>query len=117
MRSPGTGEGGFPVLRSGPNAALYALELILVAAAYAALAALPLLAPAFNPTATPVWPPAAVALALFLLLGYRIWPAILLGSFFFAATTARSLAEPGLAALGMLAAAAAGAWLLNRWSD
>lgn len=28
----------------------------------------------------PIWPPAGVALALIILLGYRIWPAILIGS-------------------------------------
>lgn len=30
---------------------------------------------------TPLWPPSAVALASLLLLGYRVWPAIWLGSF------------------------------------
>jgi MASE1 protein len=33
-----------------------------------------------NPAATPLWPPTGFALALVLLRGYRIWPAILVGS-------------------------------------
>src|SRR6185437_10321860 len=34
-----------------------------------------------NASATAVWPPTGIALAAFLLLGYRVWPAILLGAF------------------------------------
>src|SRR5207248_4130702 len=32
-------------------------------------------------SASPVWPPAGVALAALLLLGYRVWPAIFVGAF------------------------------------
>ncbi len=32
-------------------------------------------------SASPVWPPAGIALAVLLLLGYRIWPAIFVGAF------------------------------------
>ena len=83
MRSPGTGEAGFAVLRGAPNAAAYALELVIVAAGYVGLAATELLLPSLNPTATPLWPPTGFALALILLSGFRIWPAIVLGSFSF----------------------------------
>jgi hypothetical protein len=38
MESAGTGEAGFPVRRSVPNAATYALELVIVAASYVGLA-------------------------------------------------------------------------------
>jgi diguanylate cyclase (GGDEF)-like protein/PAS domain S-box-containing protein len=31
--------------------------------------------------ATPIWPPSGIALASMLLLGYRVWPGIILGSF------------------------------------
>src|SRR5881396_320491 len=34
-----------------------------------------------NTNASPVWPPSGIALALVLLLGYRVWPGILLGAF------------------------------------
>src|SRR5712692_11216248 len=35
-----------------------------------------------NASASPVWPPAGIALAALLLLGYRVWPAIFIGAFF-----------------------------------
>jgi PAS domain S-box-containing protein len=35
-----------------------------------------------HPPVSPVWPPAGVGLAALLLLGYRVWPAIFIGSFF-----------------------------------
>jgi len=41
-----------------------------------------------NASATAVWPPTGIALAATLLLGYRVWPAILLGAFLVNATTA-----------------------------
>ena len=34
-----------------------------------------------NASATAVWPPTGIALAAFLLLGYRVWPGIALGAF------------------------------------
>jgi signal transduction histidine kinase/ActR/RegA family two-component response regulator len=39
-------------------------------------------------SASPVWPPAGIALAALLLLGYRVWPGIFIGAFFVNATTA-----------------------------
>jgi integral membrane sensor domain MASE1 len=83
MNRAGTGEGKFTALFSVPNAARYVLELAIVAAGYAGLAEAGQMLPSINLTATPLWPPTGLALALFLLRGYRIWPAILLGSFFF----------------------------------
>ena len=44
-----------------------------------------------NPSASPVWPPAGIALAALLVLGYRVWPAILVGAFFFNVTHAGDL--------------------------
>jgi PAS domain S-box-containing protein len=117
MRSPGTGEAGFAVLRGAPNAAAYALELVIVAAGYVGLAATELLLPSLNPTAMPLWPPTGFALALILLSGFRIWPAILLGSFSFGVIASHTFLVPAFSAAGTLAAAAAGAWLINRWSN
>jgi len=99
-----------------PSAATYALELIIAAACYVGLAAAPLILPSLNPTGTPLWPPTGFALALFLLSGPRMWPAILLGSFSFAAIDTRSLISPGFAAAGTALAGFAGAWCLDRWS-
>ena len=33
-----------------------------------------------QPGASPVWPPAGLSVAAVLLLGYRVWPGILLGA-------------------------------------
>src|ERR1043166_7070341 len=38
-------------------------------------------------SASPVWPPAGIALAAMLVLGYRVWPAIFLGAFLVNITT------------------------------
>src|SRR5258708_29505596 len=65
---------------SARSAATYLIELSIVAASYIGLAEFALWLPAINPAATPLWPPTGFALALVLLRGYRIWPAILVGS-------------------------------------
>jgi signal transduction histidine kinase/ActR/RegA family two-component response regulator len=44
-----------------------------------------------NASASPVWPPAGIALAAILLLGYRVWPAIFIGAFLVNATTAGNI--------------------------
>src|SRR3954462_11666529 len=52
-----------------------------------------------HPSATPVWPPTAISLAAFLLIGSWIWPAIFLGAFVVNVTTAGSMATSfGIAA-------------------
>src|SRR5262245_47296213 len=43
-------------------------------------------------SATPVWPPAGIALAALLLLGYRAWTAIFIGAFLVNVTTAGNVA-------------------------
>src|SRR5262249_16316304 len=69
-----------------------------------------------NASASPVWPPAGVALAALLLLGYRVWPAIFLGAFFVNVTTTPSiLASLGIASGNTLEALCA-TWLLNRFA-
>jgi len=117
MKRVETGEAGFPVLRSAQNAATYALELIAVAASYVFLAELVLLLPSINPTATPLWPPTGFALALLLLRGYRIWPAILIGSCSSGALVGSPFLVAGCIGTGTLLAALAGAWLISRWSN
>jgi hypothetical protein len=65
---------------SARSAANYLIELSIVAASYIGLTESALLLPPINPAATPLWPPTGFALALVLLRGYRVWPAILVGS-------------------------------------
>ena len=99
---------------------MYILELSIIATSYIGLGVSALWLPAINPAATPLWPPTGFALALVLLRGYRIWPAILVGSFSPYVMADRSLlnfVELGSIGIGTVLAAFAGAWLIDRWSD
>ena len=70
-----------------------------------------------NASASPVWPPAGIALAALLLLGYRVWPAILVGAFLVNVTTAGNLATSFAISTGNTLEAVAGAWLVNRFAE
>ncbi len=117
MTSAGTGEARAVDLRGVLNAAAYALELVVIAAGYFGLAVSALLIPWINPTATPLWPPTGLALALLLLRGYRIWPALVTGAFFATAVVSSSVVQSCFIGIGAPLAAATGAWLLTRWSN
>lgn len=74
--------------------------------------------------ASPVWPPSGIALAAVLLLGYRVWPGILLGAFFAnvvaflanQAASARTIVVVSSAiGLGNTLEAVVAAYLLQRW--
>jgi TolB-like protein/integral membrane sensor domain MASE1/class 3 adenylate cyclase/Tfp pilus assembly protein PilF len=67
-------------------------------------------------SASPVWPPAGIALAALLLLGYRVWPAIFVGAFLVNVTTAGNVATSFAIATGNTLEALAGAWLVNRFA-
>jgi signal transduction histidine kinase/CheY-like chemotaxis protein len=67
-------------------------------------------------SASPVWPPAGIALAALLLLGYRVWPAIFVGAFLVNATTAGNIATSLGIAAGNTLEALCGAWLVNRFA-
>src|SRR6058998_571919 len=69
-----------------------------------------------NASASPVWPPAGIALAVLLLFGYRIWPAIFVGAFLVNATTAGNVATSLAIATGNTLEAVSGAWLVNRFA-
>jgi PAS domain S-box-containing protein len=117
MQKAGVGEAKISAFRSIPSAATYLIELLIVAASYIGLAESALALPTINPAATPLWPPTGFALALVLLRGYRIWPAILVGSFFSYFTATRPVLESGSIVIGTLLAALVGAWLIRRWSN
>ncbi|HEU0210045.1 MAG TPA: MASE1 domain-containing protein, partial [Candidatus Udaeobacter sp.] len=70
-----------------------------------------------NASASPVWPPAGIALAAVLLFDYRVWPAILIGAFLVNITTAGNSLTSGAIAVGNTLEAVAGAWLVNRFAD
>src|SRR5213595_2251478 len=67
-------------------------------------------------SASPVWPPAGIALAGSLLLGYRAWPAVFIGAFLVNLTTAGDAATSVAIATGNTVEAVAGAWLVNRFA-
>jgi signal transduction histidine kinase/CheY-like chemotaxis protein len=70
----------------------------------------------FNASASPVWPPAGIALAFLLLFGYRVWPAIFLGAFLVNLTTAGNIATSLCIGTGNALEALCGAWLVNRFA-
>jgi signal transduction histidine kinase/ActR/RegA family two-component response regulator len=65
-----------------------------------------------NASASPVWPPAGIAVAVLLLFGFRWWPAIFVGAFLVNVTTAGNvLTSLGIAA-GNTLESLLGAWLV-----
>src|SRR5678815_2736504 len=67
-------------------------------------------------SASPVWPPAGIALAALLVLGYRVWPAIFVGAFLVNVTTVGNVATSLAVASGNTLEALVGAWLVNRFA-
>src|SRR5213594_5115807 len=69
-----------------------------------------------NGSVTTIWPPAGIALAAFVLLGYRVWPAIL-GAAFLANVTTTGAVLPSIGiAIGNTAEGLLGAYLVNRFA-
>ena len=69
-----------------------------------------------NSSVTVIWPPAGIALAAFVLLGYRIWPAIL-GAAFLANYTTTGAILPSIGiALGNTVEGLLGSYLVNRFA-
>jgi signal transduction histidine kinase/CheY-like chemotaxis protein len=67
-------------------------------------------------SASPVWPPAGIALAALLVFGYRVWPAIFVGAFLVNLTTAGNIPTSIGIATGNALEAVAGAWLVQRFA-
>jgi diguanylate cyclase (GGDEF)-like protein len=63
-----------------------------------------------------VWPPTGIALAALLILGYEVWPGVLLGAFLVNITTAGSVATSAGIALGNTLEALVGCYLVNRFA-
>src|SRR3954468_13549138 len=100
--------------------------LTLLTLCYALVARASLLLAFAHTNATPVWPPSGIAFAAVLLLGYRAWPAILLGALAANLATFTTNGLPfntGLVTASLLIAvgntmeALAGAWLMRRYTD
>src|SRR6476660_2539933 len=67
-------------------------------------------------SASPVWLPAGMAVALFLLLGFSIWPAIFAGAFLVNVTTAGGVLTSASIAVGNTLGGLLGAWLVQRFA-
>jgi integral membrane sensor domain MASE1 len=69
-----------------------------------------------NPSATAVWPPTGIALAACLVIGYWVWPGILLGAFLTNIVTAGSVTTSISIAVGNTLEGMLGAYLVNRFA-
>src|SRR5678810_295487 len=67
-------------------------------------------------SASPVWLPAGMAVALFLILGFSIWPAILAGAFLVNVTTTGGVLTSASIAVGNTLEGILAAWLLQRFA-
>jgi signal transduction histidine kinase len=93
------------------------LRLIgILTVAYFIAGKLGLMLASLHANASPVWPPAGMALAALLLFGYRTWPAIFIGAFLVNVTTAGNVATSFAIATGNTLEALVGAWLVNRFA-
>src|SRR5437868_13529255 len=66
-----------------------------------------------NASASPVWPPAGISLAVLLLFGYRIWPAFFVGAVLVNATSAGTVATSLAIATANTLEPVAAAWLAS----
>ncbi len=90
------------------------LRLVALAAAYYGAAQVGLLFALSNSVASPVWPPAGLAIAAVVLWGRRALPAIAVGAFFVELTAGVPAGWSLVMAAGNTAEAAIGGWLVAR---
>ncbi len=90
--------------------------LVVLAAVYFVAGKLGLKLAFVNASATPVWPCTGIALAAFLILGYRAWPAILAGAFLVNFTTAGTFATSLGIAAGNTLEGVVGCYLVKRFA-
>jgi signal transduction histidine kinase/ActR/RegA family two-component response regulator len=70
-----------------------------------------------HPSATPIWAPAGIALAAVLVLGYRVWPVIMVGAFLVNFTTKGSWETSLAIAVGNTLEALVGGALAERFAN
>src|SRR6266478_1502798 len=110
--------GGAGVAFTTTHSRFSGLPLIgILAVIYFIAGKLGLMLASLHASASPVWPPAGIALAASLLLGYRAWPAIFIGAFLVNVTTAGNVATSFAIATGNTLEALVGAWLVNRFAS
>jgi len=92
----------------------YVLRVAVIAAAYVVSARLGFTLALVAEQVTTVWPPAGISLAAVLILGYRVWPGILIGAWLANLTTNASPAVAASIAVSNTLEALVGAWILRR---
>jgi integral membrane sensor domain MASE1 len=70
-----------------------------------------------QPYATPIWFPAGGAVVAFLLFGYRVWPAVFLGSFLGHLSTSGFIALTFVVPIGATIEGLLGAYLVNKFAN
>ena len=93
-----------------------AVMLISLAAIYYVAARVGLQFAFVNTSVTTIWPPAGIALAAFVLLGYRVWPAILVAALLANVTTTGAVLSSAGIAVGNTLEGLVGAYLVNRFA-
>src|SRR3989441_3020943 len=95
---------------------VYLVTVAVLAAAYLIAAKLGLKLAFVHASATAVWPPTGIALAAFLVFGYRVWPGIFAGAYLANITTAGTVATSLGIATGNTLEGLTGAYLVNRFA-
>src|SRR5258705_1647065 len=95
----------------------YALSLAGVFGLYVLAGKLGLSLASVHASVSPVWPPTGIALAAFLTLGYRVWPAIFDGAFVVNISTAGAAPTSVAIALGNAREGLLGAYLVIRYAN
>jgi diguanylate cyclase (GGDEF)-like protein len=93
------------------------LTLAALSVAYFAAAKVGLAFAYVNASASAIWPAAGISLAALLVLGYRVWPAILVGAFVANLSTHGSIAASFGIAVGNTLEGLTGAYLVNRFAN
>lgn len=91
-------------------------EIVLAALIYFALARASLYFASLNASATPIWPPTGVAIALLLMRGNMLAPAILAGAFAANYAVTPQIATAGFISLGNTLEAVVATFLIQRWA-
>jgi PAS domain S-box-containing protein len=99
-----------PDIKSNP--VLYVLSIVLLAAVYFAAGKFGLSLASVHTNVSPVWPPTGIALAAILILGYRVWPGILIGALLTNLLTPVPIATTFGIAIGNTLEAVLAAWML-----
>ena len=90
--------------------------ILVLALTYFAAAKLGLKFAFVNPSASAVWMPTGISLTAFLILGYRVWPAIFIGAFLANLTTAGTAITAISISIGNTLEGVLGCYLVNRFA-